>query len=54
VLARALSRLPEDRFRDLRDFGEALLPFASALGAANWQRLREQAPSGIKPVPGAG
>jgi serine/threonine-protein kinase len=53
VLARALSRLPADRFRDLRAFGEALLPFASSAGAANWQRLRAHAPSGIKPVPGS-
>jgi serine/threonine-protein kinase len=53
VLATALSRLPEDRFRDLRAFGEALLPFASPAGRANWQRLRAEVPSGIKPVPGA-
>lgn len=53
VLGTALSRLPADRFRDLRDFGEALLPFASPAGAVNWQRLRAEAPSGIKPVAGA-
>jgi serine/threonine protein kinase len=53
ILSKALARLADDRFRDLRDFGEALLPFASALGVANWQRLRAQDPSGIKPVPGA-
>ena len=54
VLGIALARKPEDRFRDLRAFGEALLPFASPTGAGNWQRLRAEAPSGIKPVPGAG
>jgi eukaryotic-like serine/threonine-protein kinase len=50
VLARALAREPGDRFPDLRAFGEALLPFASPSGAADWQRLRAHAPSGIKPV----
>lgn len=54
VLATALSRLPGDRFRDLRAFGEALLPFASLAGQANWRRLRADAASGIKPVPDAG
>jgi serine/threonine-protein kinase len=52
VLAKALARRPDDRFHDLHAFGEALLPFASPVGAADWQRLRAQAQSGIKPVAG--
>jgi eukaryotic-like serine/threonine-protein kinase len=54
VLSKALALKPDDRFRDLRAFGEALLPFASPAGAADWQRLRAKMPSGVKPVKGAG
>lgn len=37
VLCRALSRNPQDRFPSLREFGAALLPYASAPRRALWQ-----------------
>ena len=36
VIARAMSRVPEDRFAHVRDLGLALMPFMSAQGRQQW------------------
>jgi serine/threonine protein kinase len=52
VVARAMSRLPWDRFPSVRDLGRALLPYASAKARVIWEdTFAAGAPTAVAPAP---
>ncbi len=52
VILRALQRRPEDRFASMRDFGSALLPYASEAAQARWYSDFNEVPQSAPRISG--